>query len=37
MPAYNTGIRGNFRGIEYMLVSFDFLDGVPKLIYNSEA
>jgi len=37
MPAYNTGIRGSFRGVEYILASFDFLDGEPKLIYDSEA
>ena len=37
MPAYNTGIKGRFRGVEYILVSFDYLDGVPKLIYDSEA
>ena len=36
MPAYNTGIKGWVRGIEYRLVSLDFLDSVPKLIYESE-
>lgn len=36
MPAYNTGIKGTVRGIEYKLVSFDYLDGVPKLICDSE-
>ena len=35
MPAYNTGIKGVYRGIEYMLASFDYLGGVPKLIYES--
>ena len=37
MPAYNTGIKGMCRGIEYILTSFDYLDGEPKLIYDSEA
>lgn len=37
MPAYNTGIKGRCRGVEYILASFDYLDGVPKLIYDSEA
>lgn len=36
MPAFNTGIKGSCRGIEYYLTSFDYLGGVPKLIYDSE-
>lgn len=36
MPAFETGIRGVFRGVEYMLVSLDFIDAGPKLIYESE-
>ena len=35
MPAYNTGIRGNFKGIEYILASYDFIGGAPKVIYDS--
>lgn len=34
MPAFQTGIRGNLRGIEYMLVSLDYLGAMPKLIYE---
>ena len=37
MPAYATGIKGNVRGVEYILTSLDFLGTVPKLIYDSEA
>ena len=36
MPAYNTGIRGNFKGIEYILASYDFIGGAPKVIYDSN-
>ena len=36
MPAYTTGIKGVHRGVEYMLTSFDYLGGVPKLIYESS-
>ena len=36
MPAFNTGIKGNHRGIEYILASYDYIGGVPKLIYDSE-
>jgi predicted phosphohydrolase len=32
MPAYATGIKGIVRGVEYMLVSLDFLGAEPKLI-----
>lgn len=32
MPAYATGIKGVVRGVEYMLVSLDFLAAEPKLI-----
>ena len=35
MPAYGTGIRGNFRGVEYILASYDYIGGVPKVIYDS--
>ena len=37
MPAFGTGIKGNVRGVEYTLVSLDYLGAVPKLIYDSEA
>jgi predicted phosphohydrolase len=37
MPAYGTGIKGNFRGIEYILASYDYIGGRPKVIYDSEA
>ena len=36
MPAYETGIRGKVRGVEYILVSLDYLGAVPKLIYESR-
>ena len=36
MPAYSTGIKGSVRGIEYMLVSLDYLGAVPKLIYDGN-
>ena len=36
MPAFNSGIKGCFRGVEYILTSFDYLGGVPKCIYSSE-
>ena len=32
MPAFSTGIKGRVRGVEYMLVSLDYLGAVPKLI-----
>lgn len=35
MPAFNTGIKGMCRGIEYILASFDYIGGVPKIIYDS--
>lgn len=34
--AYNRGIKGRHDGIDYRLVSLDYLDGTPKLIYTSE-
>ena len=34
--AYSRGIKGRHDGIEYRLVSLDYLDGTPKLIYTSE-
>lgn len=37
MPAYATGIKGNCRGIEYILASYDYLGAKPKLIYDSMA
>ena len=35
MPAFNTGIKGSHRDVEYILASFDYLGGKPKLIYES--
>lgn len=34
--AYGSGIKGRHDEIEYRLVSLDYLDGIPKLIYTSE-
>lgn len=34
--AYETGIKGMLRGTEYTLVSLDYLNAVPKLIYESQ-
>ncbi len=34
MPAFERGIKGSVRGVEYMLVSLDYLGSKPKLIYN---
>ena len=33
--AFGKGIRGELRGINYQLVSLDYLGAVPKLIYES--
>ena len=35
MKAYGTGIKGNLRGVEYILASYDYIGGVPKVIYDS--
>jgi predicted phosphohydrolase len=35
MQAYGTGIKGNFRGVEYILASYDYVGGKPKVIYDS--
>lgn len=35
-PAFGSGIRGLHDGIDYKLVSLDFLGAVPKLIWDSE-
>ena len=35
MPAYNTGIKGSFRGVEYILASYDYIGGKPRIIYES--
>ncbi|MGN0659177.1 MAG: metallophosphoesterase [Emergencia sp.] len=32
--AFRNGITGVFRGVEYRLVSLDYLEGEPKLIYQ---
>lgn len=34
--AFGTGIKGHHNGIDYRLVSLDYLDSIPKLIYSSE-
>ncbi|NLY87920.1 MAG: serine/threonine protein phosphatase [Clostridiales bacterium] len=34
--AYGKGIKGEFRGVEYKLVSFDYLGAKPKLIYDDN-
>ncbi len=36
MVAYTRGPKGLFRGVEYKLVSMDYLGAKPKLIYDSE-
>ena len=36
MPAFERGIKGMVRGIEYMLVSLDYIGGSPKLIYDGS-
>ena len=34
--AFGRGIKGMLRGVEYRLVSLDYLGAKPKLIYDSE-
>ena len=34
--AYGKGIKGIVRGVEYRLVSLDYLGAVPKLIYDGD-
>lgn len=34
--AFKNGIKGRFNGIEYKLVSLDYLQGDPELIYQSD-
>ena len=36
MVAWNNGIKGEHGGIDYKLVSLDYLGAKPKLIYDSE-
>ena len=36
MPAFERGIKGKVRGVEYMLCSLDYIGAKPKLIYSSE-
>ena len=36
MPAFERGIKGSVRGVEYSLVSLDYLGADPKLIYDSK-
>ena len=36
MPAFERGIKGIVRGVEYMLVSLDYLGSRPKMVYDSE-
>lgn len=35
--SFGRGIRGNVRGVEYQLVSLDYLGARPKLIYDGNA
>ena len=35
MPAFERGIKGEVRGVEYSLVSLDYIGADPKLIYDS--
>ncbi|MBQ6388822.1 MAG: metallophosphoesterase [Mogibacterium sp.] len=35
--AFGRGIKGNLRGVEYQLVSLDYVGGQPRLIYDSDA
>lgn len=35
--AYGRGIKGHHNGVDYKLVSLDYMDGIPKLIYTSES
>lgn len=34
--SFGHGIKGNHNGIEYKLVSLDYLGAIPKIIYTSE-
>lgn len=34
--AFKNGLKGNFNGVEYKLVSLDYLECMPKLIYTEE-
>ena len=34
--AFKNGLKGRLDGVEYRLVSLDFLEGKPELIYQSE-
>lgn len=34
--AFGKGIKGQYRGVEYKLVSLDYLGGIPKLIKDDE-
>lgn len=34
--AFGRGIKGQVRGVEYQLVSLDYLGAMPKLIYDGE-
>ena len=36
MPAFERGIKGNVRGVEYSLVSLDYIGAKPKLIYDER-
>ena len=36
MPAFERGIKGTVRGVEYSLVSLDYIGAKPKLIFDSE-
>ena len=34
--AFKNGIKGRLNGVEYKLVSLDYLEGKPELIYETE-
>ena len=36
MTAWENGIKGEYGGVDYRLVSLDYLGARPKLIYDSE-
>ena len=36
MPAFDKGIKGIVRGVEYTLCSLDYIGAKPKLIYSNE-
>lgn len=37
MPSYSKGVKGDVRGVNYRLVSLDYLGAVPKLIADTDS